>query len=47
MKGRGNPKAWQEGRFVHPHDACFDKTGNIYVTEWVPTGRVSFLGHVS
>ncbi len=27
----------------HPHDACFDAEGNIFVAEWVPTGRVSFL----
>jgi len=27
------------GKFVHPHDACFDKDGNIYVVEWVSTGR--------
>lgn len=43
---RKNPKLWQAGRFVHPHDACFDAAGNIYVTEWVPTGRVSFLAKV-
>ena len=47
FKVRRNRKAWQDGRFVHPHDACFDKTGNIYVAEWVLTGRVSFLRHVS
>ena len=43
---RGNPSQWQEGRFVHPHDACFDKDGNIYVTEWVAAGRVTFLRRV-
>jgi len=47
FKVRKNPKLWQAGRFVHPHDACFDKDGNIFVTEWVPTGRISFLRHVS
>ena len=47
FKVRRNRKAWPDGRFVHPHDACFDKTGNIYVAEWVLTGRVSFLRHVS
>ncbi len=40
---RRQPENWQEGRFIHPHDACFDRAGNIFVTEWVPTGRVSFL----
>jgi hypothetical protein len=41
------PDKWREGRFVHPHDACFDAEGNIFVVEWVPTGRVSFLRRVS
>lgn len=43
---RGNRALWQTGKFIHPHDACFDKAGNIFVVEWVPTGRVSFLRHV-
>ncbi len=47
FKMRRDPKQWQAGRFVHPHDACFDKDGNIFVTEWVATGRVSFLKRVS
>lgn len=34
---------WQPGKFVHPHDACFDHEGNIFVAEWVVTGRVSKL----
>lgn len=33
----------QPGRFVHPHDACFDADGNIFVAEWVATGRVTKL----
>ncbi|PHS18469.1 MAG: peptidase [Blastopirellula sp.] len=37
---------WQAGKFVHPHDACFDKSGNIFVTEWVIGGRVSMLKKV-
>jgi hypothetical protein len=32
---------------VHPHDACFDNKGNIYVAEWVQTGRVTKLKKVS
>ncbi|MBI5758563.1 MAG: twin-arginine translocation signal domain-containing protein [Planctomycetales bacterium] len=44
---RGNPSLWQNGRFVHPHDACYDKDGNIFVVEWVPTGRVTKLRKVS
>lgn len=34
---------WQQGKFVHPHDACFDLEDNIYVAEWVRTGRISKL----
>ncbi len=44
---RGIESEWQPGKFVHPHDACFDKDGNIFVIEWVATGRVSLLRHVS
>jgi hypothetical protein len=47
FKVRGQPSAWQPGKFVHPHDACFDKDGNIFVVEWVQTGRVSLLRRVS
>ncbi|HZY84121.1 MAG TPA: peptidase, partial [Gemmataceae bacterium] len=47
FKVRTDPAQWKTGKFVHPHDACFDKDGNIYVVEWVHTGRVSLLRHVS
>lgn len=43
---RGDSSKWQPGKFVHPHDACFDNAGNIYVAEWVGTGRVSRLRRV-
>jgi hypothetical protein len=43
---RGKPGQWLNGQFVHPHDACFDATGNIFVAEWVGTGRVSKLTRV-
>jgi hypothetical protein len=43
---RTKPKEWVAGKFVHPHDAAFDKDGNIYVVEWVSTGRVTFLKKV-
>jgi hypothetical protein len=43
FKVRTKPAEWVDGRFVHPHDACFDKDGNILVAEWVSTGRVGFL----
>ena len=44
---RGKPAEWEAGRFVHPHDACYDRDGNIFVVEWVPTGRVTKLRKVS
>ena len=44
---RGNPKLWRDGRFVHPHDACFGANGDIYIAEWVATGRVTKLRKVS
>jgi len=43
---RSQPKEWVDGKFVHPHDAAFDKDGNIFVVEWVSTGRVTFLKKV-
>ena len=42
---RTTPENWQNGRFIHPHDACYDKAGNIFVVEWVPMGRVIKLVH--
>lgn len=44
---RNDEAQWQAGKFVHPHDACFDNDGNIFVAEWVATGRVSKLVRVS
>ncbi|MBS0260829.1 MAG: twin-arginine translocation signal domain-containing protein [Planctomycetes bacterium] len=46
FKMRTQPARWEPGRFIHPHDACFDQEGNIYVVEWVPTGRVTKLKKV-
>jgi hypothetical protein len=43
FKVRADEKQWQPGKFIHPHDACFDKDGNIFVVEWVQTGRVTLL----
>jgi len=40
---RSKREQWPAGRFVHPHDACFDHDGNIFVAEWVVGGRVSKL----
>lgn len=41
-KGEG----WVSGKFLHPHDACFDADGNIFVAEWVNTGRITKLRKV-
>ncbi len=46
FKIRLQPKDWVDGKFVHPHDAAFDKDGNIFVVEWVSTGRVTLLKKV-
>ncbi|MEM7697390.1 MAG: hypothetical protein AAF236_03190, partial [Verrucomicrobiota bacterium] len=43
---RKRPDDWVSGKFIHPHDACFDAEGNILVAEWVDTGRVSKLRKV-
>jgi hypothetical protein len=44
---RAQRDRWRPGRFVHPHDACFDSDGNIFVAEWVQTGRVTKLRKLS
>lgn len=41
-----NPQKLVPGKFVTPHDACFDKDGNIYVTEWLGYGRVTKLKRI-
>ncbi len=40
---RGDAAKWIDGKFVHPHDACFGPGGDVYVAEWVATGRVTKL----
>ncbi len=47
MGVRAHPEQWQAGKFIHPHDACFDAQGNIFVCEWVATGRVSKMRKLS
>jgi hypothetical protein len=37
------PGTFTPGRFVCPHGACFDHAGNIFVVEWVESGRVTKL----
>lgn len=43
---RRQPAKWQDGKFLHPHDACFDADGNILVAEWVQGGRITKLTKV-
>ena len=44
---RGLPDQWKDGEFVHPHDACFTPTGDLFVAEWVATGRITKLERVT
>ena len=44
---RVSPEKWVDGKFVHPHDACFAADGSILVAEWVGTGRVTKLERLS
>ena len=44
---RDDKAKWLNGKFVHPHDACFGADGSIFVAEWVGTGRISKLRKVS
>lgn len=34
---------YPSGKFIHPHDALFLRNGDILVSEWVPTGRITLL----
>lgn len=43
---RSDRSLWRAGKFIHPHDACFDAAGNLFVVEWVPGGRINFLRHL-
>ncbi len=41
------PGAFSPGRFVCPHGSCFDHEGNLFVVEWVESGRVTKLRRIS
>jgi hypothetical protein len=43
---RGKPDQWVAGKFIHPHDVCFDRHGNLFVSEYVAGGRVTKLRKV-
>lgn len=40
------PGEWKDGEFISPHCANFDSQGNLYVTDWVSTGRITKLRRV-
>jgi hypothetical protein len=40
---RRDAKQWKPGRFIRPHDACFDRERILFVAEWVSSGRVTRL----
>ena len=43
----GIPRAeWKDGEFFSPHAVAFDKDGNLYVEEWLNTGRIVKLERV-
>ena len=47
-KLREQPRStYPVGGFVAPHDATFDRAGNLFVVEWVPTGRITKLRKIS
>lgn len=46
FEARKTPETCPKGKFIHLHDACFDAPGNIFVVEWVHTGRVTLLRRV-
>jgi hypothetical protein len=38
---------FEPGKFITPHGAWFDHSGNIFVTEWVEIGRVTKLRKIA
>jgi len=40
------PPDWRDGEFISPHCANWDSLGNLYVTDWVSSGRISKLQRV-
>ena len=37
------PDLWKDGQFISPHCARWDAVGNLYVAEWLSTGRITKL----
>lgn len=48
QRGQNNigPEQRKPGVFVSPHGCCWDRAGNIYITEWLTDGRVIKLRKV-
>ena len=48
LQARVKPRSeFTPGKFITPHGAIFDHTGNIFVVEWVEVGRVTKLRKVA
>ena len=37
------PDLWKDGQFISPHCVRWDSQGNLYVAEWLSTGRITKL----
>lgn len=40
------PAEWKDGEFISPHCANWDSAGNLYVTDWVSSGRITKLARM-
>lgn len=40
------PPEWRDGEFISPHCANWDSRGNLYVTDWVSSGRITKLARI-
>ena len=40
------PDQWVDGQFISPHGIAWDGDGNLYVSEWMATGRVVKLARL-
>jgi hypothetical protein len=41
------PEAWTQGIFTAPHGICFDRAGNLYVSDWNKWGRITRLNRMA
>ncbi len=40
------PEQWSDGHFISPHCPRWDAQGNLYVAEWLSTGRITKLARL-